>query len=62
MVPDELDRPSRVPASDMLFLDDQEPNVVAARAVGMSGVVIRTAEDVLAATAHLLDHPITEER
>ena len=37
-----------LPARDVVFVDDREENVVAAREVGMSGVVFRTTEQTIA--------------
>jgi putative hydrolase of the HAD superfamily len=36
----------RVPAQEALFLDDREVNVMAARAVGMHGIVFRSVEEL----------------
>jgi FMN phosphatase YigB (HAD superfamily) len=35
-----------VPAQEALFLDDREVNVMAARAVGMHGIVFRSVEEL----------------
>jgi FMN phosphatase YigB (HAD superfamily) len=37
-----------VPAAQTLFIDDREDNIVAAGAVGMNGIVFRSARELLA--------------
>ncbi len=45
-----------VPAAEALFLDDREVNIAAARAVGMHGIVFRSAEN-FCRTSNPMDSP-----
>jgi putative hydrolase of the HAD superfamily len=43
-----------LPASEVVFVDDREENVIAARELGMSGIVFRTTEQTIADLERLL--------